>query len=256
MTSNGGATHGRHIYPHPPIQEVLIQVAMPPGALGSAAVPGQLYDRLRDHYPADVETEIRTQVPVGAAELATAGVRIEQTSRYVLTGREANQKLILGSDRLSVNALPEYEGWQSLLARFTTAADALFDARAELEATAVSIRYINRIVVPEPVVNTDDYFAISVPTAGEGTAPFSAFSIRVRSVLTDDPITCTTSFSFGGADDSGIAFLLDIELTRPLGDADPRQPASWLGILEDLHARENREFESLITDRCRELFES
>lgn len=255
MSSHGET--GRRIYARPPIQEVLIQVAVAEGGLSNAAVPGQLYERVRQEYPSDITTEVRVQIPAAAAGLASGGLRVDRATRQVFSGVEPNKKLILAAERLSANALPPYEGWEQLLGRFSRAAEALFAARPELQADILAIRYINRVVVPDPPINTDDYFTVPVRTAEEGTAPFAAFSLRVQSVLTEDPITCTTTFSSieaeGGRD--GVDFMIDIELERPIEDLERKKPSAWINALEDLHVRENREFESMITDRCRGLFE-
>ena len=254
MNGEGEAIPGRRSYTRPPIQEVLIQVAVPPGALTNAAVPGQLYERLRSEYPADVATEVRVPGPSSIAELASAAVRVDQATRHIFTGSAPNKKLILGAERLSANALPPYEGWECLLGRFNRAATALFDARSELEATGLTIRYINRIVIPGDI-NTDDYFTVPVRTAEEGTAPFANFMLRVQSVLTDDPITCITGFSSADPEDGGTPFMIDIELGTPIGDLDQKDPSTWVAALEDLHRREILEFESMITDDCRRLFD-
>lgn len=255
MNSRGEAE--RRIYSRPPIQEVLIQVAVAEGALSNAAVPGQLYERVRGEYPSDITTEVRLQVPTAAAALVSGEVQVNRAARHVFSGLEPNKKLILGGDRMSVNALPPYEGWEQLLERFNRAAEALFAARPELQADSLTIRYINRVIVPEPPINTDDYFTVPVRTAEEGTASFAAFSLRVQSILTEDPITCTTSFSSIEAAEGrdGVDFVIDIELDRPTSDLDRRTPSAWVAALEDLHIRENREFESMITDHCRGLFE-
>lgn len=257
MSNVGFVATGRRQYSQPPIQEVLIQVSLPPGSLENAALPGQLYERLRDAYPADVQTEIQVQVPVGLGDPASAGPPIlRQASRYIFASEEGEKKLILGNNHLSANALPPYEGWEDLSNRFTLAASALFDVRPELAADTLSVRYINRVVIPEKSINTDDYFTIPVRTAEEGTAPFTAFSITVQSVLGDDqsPVICKTAFSSGEVTEAGLTYFIDIELSHKVNEVDSKQPGQWRLILEDLHSRENSEFESIITDQLRRLF--
>ena len=219
-------------------------MSLPPGSLENAAIPGQLYERLRSEYPTDIQTEIQVQMPVGSTDAGPSLVR--PAARYIFASDAVNRKLILSSSTLTVNALPPYEGWENLLARFESAASALFDARPELSANALSIRYINRVTIPEQSINTDDYFTIPVRTAEEGTAPFTAISIAVQSSLGDDErsISCTTTFASGEASKAGLVFTIDIELSRALADSDPKRPGDdWDEILDDLHKRENQEFE-------------
>lgn len=256
MSDEGTPASNRRQYTRPPIQEVVIQVILEPGSLDNAAVPGQLYERVRREYPVDVQTEVQVQVPVAPSDPASAGVpALRQIARHVFNDDSMCKKLILTGETLSANALPPYEGWEALRDRFDRAASALFDARAELCARTLSIRYINRIVIPEILINTDDYFTIPVQTAEEGTAPFSAFSIKVQSVLTDDPIECIVTFNSAGQSVDGLTYIVDIEMSRPVEPTIGRVPADWVSLLEDLHRRENLEFESIITDRCRRLFE-
>ena len=196
MSIGTGPVSGRRIYRNPPIQEVLIQVAFAKGALANAAVPGQLYERVRAEYPSDIETQLGIPVPVVVTEADVTTMQVERTLRHVFSDGERNRKLILTSEHLSANALPAYEGWEALLGRFERAATALLQAEPDLEASDLAVRYINRVSTPPPPVSTDDYFTVPVRTAEEGTAAFNGFTLRVQSVLADDPILCTT-VSFG-----------------------------------------------------------
>lgn len=254
MTSENFKSRPRRVYEHPPIQEVLIQASL--GAYApNAATPGQLFERLRREYPLDIETQAPViQLPPGS-EIVGQFPAVGPV-RYLFRNEEKNRFVILADDKLSANTVPPYEGWDELLARFMRAACALLDARPEVQITELSVRYINRVVIPESPINTDDYFTIPVRTAEEGTAPFSGFALQVQSVLTDDPVTCSTGFFTAGQDGNDLVYRIDLELTRPVPASLARDSEAWLPLLQDLHLRENAEFESIVTDRCRRLFDN
>lgn len=246
----------RREYANPPIAEALCQVTFAHPLAWNVATPGLLWERLRDDYPTEPEAQeqiaasIQTGDDNSGANLAVD--RGEQ--RYIYRDAE-RQRLVVANRRvLSANSLPPHEGWPALRDRLESAVRAV-EAEAGLQPVErVSLRYINRILVPGPVINTDDFFTISIRTAREGEAAFQSFMYRVQSVLDDvGTVIMTTFATLQQSDERGIPFLLDLDVMRPA--LDTTDVADILKIADDLHDIEYQEFESAITEETRRLFD-
>lgn len=245
----------RREYPKPPIAEGLCQITFARPLAWSVATPGLLWERLRAAYPTEPEAQDQVAASVQAGE-ASAGPslalnRIEQRFIY----RDADQQRLVVANRssLSANSLPPYEGWISLRARVEEAINALSNTVPVEPVERVSLRYINRIVLPGGRLDTDDYFKLNIRTADEGSATFKAFMHRVESVLADEVTVVISTFATIQATEHENPFLLDLEVQRH--SMNTTSVDEILQVADELKVIENREFESAITDKTRGLFE-
>jgi uncharacterized protein (TIGR04255 family) len=115
----------------------------------------------------------------------------------------------------------------------------------------VSLRYINRIELPPVQLDTDDYFKLTIRTADEGRASFVSFMHRVESAL-DTATLMISTFASMQRSETENPFLLDLDVQRH--GLNTTDLAEILRIADELKVIENREFESAITDKTRELF--
>ena len=139
--------------------------------------------------------------------------------------------------------------------RFQSALEIFEDEVGKFTPRGVSLRYINRIVVPASPIEMTEYFTVPVVATHQPDAAIEEFVSRSRSVSPDGSIATTVTFASVGRHpvEGESAFILDIELEVPTpSDA-------TFGTLGDLvgklHYWENHEFESSITEKCRELFQ-
>ncbi|GAA4296027.1 TIGR04255 family protein [Mycobacterium paraffinicum] len=241
----------RRKYPNPPIVEVICQVTFTEAVSWSAASPGLLYARIRDDYPAEPNAQTAIEASVdgenGQLQVKRGGLR------FVYSNSDQNRRLVANEDNLSVNALPPYENWDSLATRFREALKAFRDEFGAFTPAAVSLRYINRVIVPGESVRPTDYFNVPVVMAHQPDSRTRAFVSRSESISAETSIETTVTFaSVAHAVEGESAFMLDIDLSIPApSDADVDQMVELATVL---HKWENHEFESSITDACRKLF--
>ena len=221
----------------------------------NVATPGAIFAAISADYPVEPEAQeqVEAQFRVESDDVKAANLSLKRGSqRYLYRDASRSRVLVINAHLLSVNSLSPYEGWPALRARFTRDVGNLSGPLILPPASAVSLRYINRFVIPDLDLNTDDYFKVPVRTAQEGNAYVGGFLNRVESLLRDNVTSVFMTFASLDAGDSGRAFLLDLEVRRLV------QNLSWaeaLEVADELKAIENREFESLITDKCRELLQ-
>lgn len=242
----------RREYPNPPIVEVICQVAFAESVPWSAASPGLLYGEIRKEYPAEPKAQSAIEAEISGE---TSKFQIARgAQRFVYSNNEQNRRLVANENMLSVNALlPDYEQWDSLAERFKRAMSSYEKAITKFMPKAVSLRYINKIVVQSAEVDLSTYFTVPIVLSHREGAALTNFVARSQSVAPDGVgITVTFGSAVGHDAEHESAFILDIDLeVAAPADADFERLCE---LATELHRWENNEFESSITDKCRELF--
>lgn len=241
-------------YPNPPIEEALCQVSFAEPLSWSVATPGLLFEVLRDRYPEEPEAQEQVAASLQLVEEAqAANIAFNRGPlRYVYKDKTRTRLVVVSPTSCSVNSLRPYEGWPALRQRLAEALRDLWELTGVQPVAQVSLRYINRIVLPPGRADTDDYFNLVVRTAEEGRADFNGFMHRVESALTDGATLAASTFASMQPEPSGTPFLLDLEFRRPNLALDELEDI--LDVADDLKGKENREFESSIKDPARSLF--
>lgn len=243
-------------YPHPPIAEALVQFTFGEPIAWNVATPGRVYERLKNEYPADPETQAMVQatLDVAASGGTTPDFTLSQGSQRVIYKDESHTRLLVLNDRsFSVNSLRPYEGWEKLSQRMAEAITSLQDVIEIANIGEVSVRYINQIPLPRGHA-TEDYFAYEIRTVRSGSSYLINFVQRVESLLPDGVTRAGTTFASTLPQTEDVfPLILDIEFKRSLGQMASIRDA--VAVAEELKALENSEFESLITNKARELFQ-
>jgi uncharacterized protein (TIGR04255 family) len=245
--------HERTEYANPPVAEALCQLNFADPLRWNVATPGLLWERLREDYPDDPEAQdqIAASVQIGSTE--ASGVALNRgDQRFIYRDNEHQRLVVANSNYISVNSLPPHEGWPALRQRVEAAVGALSDTVPLQPVQRVALRYINRIVVPERQINTDDYFNIDIRTALDGKAMFRSFIYRVESVLDDRDTLMISTFATLQGDENALTFLLDQEAVR--SGLSISNVTEMLEVADELHNYQIQEFESMITDKTRDLF--
>ncbi len=252
------STQPRTDYANPPIEEALCQLNFSTPLPWNVATPGRLYDALLGSYPDEPEVQEEVQASVvrpdeGSPALAANLAIARGAQRFVYRDASRTRVAVVSPMLYSVNSLRPYEGWSDLRQRLRRDLQQVARQLDLPNVREVSLRYINRIPITADNIDTDDYFTIPIRTAQRGRASVARFLQRVESVLPDQETrTFLTFASLDSAPEAGRACLLDIELRRGVPDV---PVATALDVADDLKRLENEEFESLITERCRELFQ-
>lgn len=247
-------TGERPSYANPPIQEGLCQLTFARPVHWSVATPGLLYEQLRAQYPADPEVreQVEASLQVGPAGAGPNFTVNQGKSTFIYKDSGGTRLVVAGPDVLSVNSLRPYEGWLKLKARLEEAYKTFESVFKELPPVSrVALRYINRVEIPPGHMDTDDFFNVVIRTADDGRAPFRGFIQRVESALPDDAVSIST-FASMPSNLKENPFLLDLEVYKDglnLGSLE-----EIVELADSLKGVENREFESSITDKTRELF--
>ena len=246
----------RRVYPNPPITEGLVQFTFVEPIPWTVATPGQVYEAIREDYPADPEAQAMLEAAFnpqpnpqtdGAAFSLTSG-----TNRIIFKDDARTRLLVLGTTTYGVNSLRPYEGWESLSARMTTGAEVLGQLFLLPRISEVAVRYINLIEI-ERGRDTEDFVEFGVRTARSNSSYLQNFVLRVQSLLPDGVTTAGVTYATPPQTSPEMfPLLLDIEFKRQALEGVTITEAQ--NIAHELKQLENGEFESLITNAARELF--
>lgn len=245
----------REEYPRPPIEEAFCQLVFAEPLPWNVATPGVLYEVLKDAYPAapEAQDEVEASFEVGPEKVSASSFAINRgRQRIIFKTADGTRLIVVDSSSISVNSLRPYEGWPFLRDRLRAAVDSLAQRLTRPPVAQINLRYINRIKVPQALINSDDYFQVQVRTAEAGRANFSAFLQRVESVLTDRVTQAISTFATLESPPGEAHFLLDLDFRR--GGLQLTSVDEVIGVANSLKDAENEEFESWLTEQSRALF--
>ena len=117
----------------------------------------------------------------------------------------------------------------------------------------IGIRYINKIVVPQTPVEVESYLKCALPEVSGLPDRLHNFVSQVEYVYPDG-VRLVLSQSLVNAPKGHVGFLLDLDVIWESTEPITRDEA--LTKADDLRAREREAFETVITDKARELFDA
>jgi uncharacterized protein (TIGR04255 family) len=247
----------RRQYRNPPIEEAVCEFRFDSGSEWDITVPGLFYEKIKDQYRGkphqqnSIEAELEAQ-----PNLSDSVLTVKHGFAKVQFPTEDGRRMVaIGPNALSIHTLRPYEGWNEFYGRIEQAFQSYLKVEKHVGVRRIALRYINKIAIPGTSILLDEYFTAAPQTPG-GFSNMTAFTTRVETQFEDLPIRLTFALSDISSPSSAEKFeiLLDLNINQdwieeplPIGDA--------LSHLGELKQREGQAFESLITDRTRELFD-
>lgn len=242
-------------YRNPPIEEALVEFRFASGKEWDPTIPGKLHQvpTIAAQYPGKARTQKAMEAVIqgGPDQVPNFSVR-EGFSRIQLWNEGGTRLLWLAPDVLGVGGLRPYEGWAALYPRIEIALNAYATLAGHSAVTRIGVRYINKVVVPEPQVSADRFFLCG-PTQIKGVrAPLTGFITRAESRGNDGELVAMTHATIE-APDGHTGFLFDLDV---IWESDSPLPITRaMAKVDELHQREGVIFEANITDAARKVFD-
>ena len=257
-----GAPTARRRYKNPPIEEAVCEFHFRPGPDWDPTIPGKLHSALESEYGGKPRSQQVVDVGVEIKRDEPSNIRYGQGLAKVLLFTEDEKRAIgVGPDVLSVHMLRPYQkpgaleesGWDEFRPRIATALEAYWRVADPVGVRRISIRYINRIVIPEPVVRIEDYLRCAPPSIQGLPDQVNNYMSRTDYGYADGTrlvLAQGTIFQPSGE----IEFLLDIDVLSETSGILTRAQA--LTRTDALRSLERDAFETVITNTARELFDA
>jgi uncharacterized protein (TIGR04255 family) len=239
-------------YRNPPIVEALCEFRFEPGAPWDMAIPGLVYERIRDVFPKRRQAKI-FEVAVGAGPEGIEQQVIPADRIQFL--REDEKALVqVGPNLLAVNHLKPYPTWQEFLPLIRQGFDAYLAAANPKGIQRIGLRYINRIEIAGERVELADYLEFR-PFVGERLPQdYDPFIVGIQIPFEDSRDVLRLQLASATVEIPGtVAVMLDLDyfLAQP-GGVSQDDVFKWTEIA---HAHVEEVFEACITDRLRQVFE-
>lgn len=244
-------------YNNPPIEEAICEFRFEPSQDWDPTIPGKLHVELADEYSGKPQEQRAIGMEWNAQERQLR--YNEGLAKVQLATADGTRKIGVGPDVLSVHMLRPYHspclsdtsGWGEFFPRIERALESHWKVVQPAGVRRVGVRYINKILIPQRTALIGEYLAcVLQQVTGLPTNPNSLFS-RAEYTYGDGIRLILTQGSIETSEDLG--YLLDIDVIWESGEAVTRDVA--LEEARNLRKRERDIFESVITDKARELFD-
>ncbi len=252
----------RRQYKNPPIEEALCEFHFRSGQDWDSTIPSRLQVELGDEYAGKTRTQRVLEMELQVRKDLPPSLRPsdELVRTYLLT--KSGKRLIgVGTDVLSVHMLRPYQnpnkptcgGWEEFSSRIRQALGVYYEVAKPTGVSGISIRYINKILIPEEKVKVEDYLRCALSEVDELPDLVSNFMSRVD-YLYEDNVRLLISQGRSNAPPDQICFLLSLDVIWK--DEEPVAQDRAMERVQDLRDRERKAFEAVITDKARELFDA
>ncbi|MEH2459537.1 TIGR04255 family protein [Nostoc sp.] len=248
----------RRQYCNPPIEEAVCEFRFAPGQAWNFTVPGLFYEKVRDLYTGEPQQQnlIATEFNFGQMPLVKPEITVTQgLTKTLFPSADATKLVGVGPDALSIHSLRPYKGWDEFSHRIDQAFQFYLEVAKPVGITRITLRYINRIVISDDqAVDLSEYVNIYPQFPDTLPSGLSGFVMQTESIYEDIPIRLVITLSNAKPLFEKVVFILDLDISQTWIEK-PLSLKEMLPNLHELKSREGQVFESLITDRARELFD-
>lgn len=242
---------------NPPIVEAILDLSV---RFATPPKPETLGDLAKDLGADYRPAELRRMFQIVVGNPAQAGTHTAAppiVNSYLFRSQDLASAVQSRAEGFTFSGLPPYGGWTDLIAK---ALPIWEKYRARFRPTRIarcSVRYLNRLMLPGPHLNFDDYIVGMPqipPELPQGLAEFSS-SYVVPLAPTGTIGRVGLSFSSKNMTDSGgVPVLFDIDILQEC-DVDPMDLPSLQAILDNLRLLKNHVFFGTLTDTAIGVFE-
>jgi uncharacterized protein (TIGR04255 family) len=249
----------RTIYVNPPIDEATCQFVLAEEVNWNSETASHLFDHVRESYPGLPQQQQLFQANMAAPAQGGSlpNLTLTNGNRIIFTDEGGPNRLSVGPATISTHRARPYSGFKhELLPR--TKRDlprvlSAFDREGLFKA--ISVRYVNRISVPGFGFELTEFFNYwaaqnGLPPPFDGT--LTGFFYRTAAQHATEPQNLTITFGTLDPGENESNFILDMDLVHQFARSVSTEQA--IDQLVQLQELINTTFESIITDRCRELF--
>jgi uncharacterized protein (TIGR04255 family) len=237
-------------YARAPIAEAVIEIRTQLADDVDLDQIAAVYEREAERYPKK-GSRFESQVVFSPSQQPSTTHTVTGYQYHSADGKQVFQARL---DGFAHSRLAPYEGWESFRDEARRLWDVYRDIAAPVSATRVAVRYINRLDLPLPVADFEDYLC-TVPKLSPGlpqglTGYFMQLQIPQEDL--DAMLILNEGIVPPPAPDLA-SVVLDIDLHRDVS-LPPGDEKVW-AFLDDFRWRKNEVFEACITDAMRRMID-
>ncbi|MGH8060005.1 MAG: TIGR04255 family protein [Candidatus Entotheonellia bacterium] len=239
-------------YNKPPLIEAVCEFRFEPGEPWDLAIPGLLYERLRETFPKRRQARaLETTMLAGPDAIQQ---QMTQVDRLQMLREDETALVQVSPHLLSVNHLKPYPSWAGFISLIREALEVYRTTAKPKGLQRIGLRYINRIEMPGKRLDLEYYFDFYPFVGTRLPEDFGNFLVAIHLLFQERRDILRLQLSDTPADQPDVsAFTLDLDYF--LAQTDKVNFESVLGWLEEAHDTVEETFEGCIKDTLRERFE-
>lgn len=248
----------RKVYSNDPIQEALCEFRFRAPTEGWAVLPGRLYERLADLYPADpaVDAPFRGVTAPQGPVLSSLQIAVGQGVPGNVRLRDAGQSrgVLVGPGIVNVFVRKPYPRWEVFSEHIIRVITAFSEVAGDFDVERIGLRYVNQIEVPDNPVDIERYFMVHPLRFTEMNLTLRNFIGRSEQYMEDDPDRLVVAtFASAQPQLGGTAFILDLDaIAQNLQGVNAIDDLTR--IVKELRWLEKDVFEASVTNEARTVF--
>jgi uncharacterized protein (TIGR04255 family) len=239
------------VFKNAPITEAVLEVVVLPleGTKPESLI--RFHEPIKERFPKiEQGKEFRGGFKIG---VGSASFVEEKPIGFLLRSHQENKVIQARVNGFAFSKLKPYENWES----FRSEAKDLWRSYAEIatpqKILRISVRYINRIEIPLPLRDFEEYILTHLQIAPNMPQAISQFFIRFEIPNPEIPATAVIIQTLENVTDKNrLPLIFDIDVLRE-NEYPVDSPEVWLDF-EKLHDFKNGIFFSSITEKTKELF--
>lgn len=240
-------------YKKPPIVEAVIEVRFE-DMLASTQLD-KLISKQKTKFNVQKIEEVELKISGGQPE---AGAQAETKTRlvgYKLTSNlNASDIIQVKANALSISRLPPYEGWENLLKDLKHYYNWYTNKKFK-SLSRIGVRYINRIDIPsDGKIKVEDYFKIFPHVPQTKFPDMNHFLVQTAAAIDNEKLLTINMHRVPSPllKHASIIFDLDVAQQANL----PKNDAQLYQLLDEIREKKDFFFETLLTPKCKKLFNS
>lgn len=239
------------VFKNAPITEAVLEVVVLPGEETKMESLLPFHEPIKERFPKiEQGKEVRGGFKVG---IGSASFFEEKPIGYLFRSHRENKVIQARLNGFAFSKLKPYENWES----FRSEGKDLWKSYAEMtkpqKILRISMRYINRIEIPLPMKDFEEYILTRLQIAPGLPQAISQFFIRFEIPKSEIPAMAVIIQTIENVTDKNrLPVIFDIDVIRE-NEYPVNSPEVWIDF-EKLHDFKNEIFFSSITEKTKELF--
>lgn len=240
------------VYKNAPIREAIFDIKIDENEKVSLDVLENIHKEIKNEYPEKRQNFRLTQ----QINFKQEHSNIENNSSKEFYGliffNKKNTRVQAKIDGFTFNMIKPYSNWSSFIEEAFRIWE-IYKRHVKPESIVrISLRYINKIEIPVPFKNFQEYVTNMPPIPNCLPQSFSNFFMQIQVPFVDDKLDVLLTQTIEHKLDNILPFILDIDVIKT---KDLSTDSEWLRLqFEKFREIKNSTFENCITDNSRNLF--
>jgi len=236
-------------YAHAPITEAIIEVRVTPNPETTATSCKTVFQGISEQLP-EMSEMLLMQAQISGGDRIGAQAT-QQLAGYVWNNKERGQVVTVQPDRFSYSQLAPYDRWETFCPRARDLWETYRARTSPQHVVRVATRFVNRIEIPLPITDIEDYFRTAPRISPDMSQDLSGSFMQLHLPQKNSGCIVILTQAILNPEEGIVPFILDIDVADQSSEFSTDE-IIW-ERLEEFRWRKNDIFEACITDRVRDL---